>query len=316
MNTKLGLRDIPAAQIIISGRNDRKHFDPLDLEALAANIQKSGLAFRPIVRPIGKNRFELVAGERRTRAIRDILKWETIPVDVRALSDEEAANLMLVENTGRVDLNPIEEALGYQSRMTQFGFSAATIASVASVKLSRVTSRLTLLNLAADIQHLVKFGNLPLGHAQSITGLDANRQRIAVKVYNQSSSMSLVQFKGIVEQLVSDQAAESQMGMFALEMQIMSAVVTSPSSGKKAKTGVPVNRNLPPVPLKTSDHTGEIMGRYLVALQDGGHSEAAAAIGNLLNTLVRFNYAQTPTLPTSMKTGQQTVEELSHHILL
>src|SRR5690606_4424190 len=144
------VHQIPVAQIV-PGSNDRKVFDEVKLQELASSIQEHGLAQHITVRPIaGSQEFEIVAGERPFRAISQILQWETAPCLVRELSDEEASAIMLVENTSRVDLDPIAEANAYQVRVEKFGWDAKRIAEVAGVSSDRVRARLTLLKLAED----------------------------------------------------------------------------------------------------------------------------------------------------------------------
>ena len=105
------IANIPVSSIA-AGNNDRKEFDPVKLEELAASIAAHGLAQPITVRPLSGliPGFEIVAGERRFRAISRVLQWDTIPAIVRDLDDEAASAIMLAENTGRADLNPIEEA--------------------------------------------------------------------------------------------------------------------------------------------------------------------------------------------------------------
>jgi ParB family chromosome partitioning protein len=172
---------------IIAGNNDRKTFDAAKLTELATSIASHGLAQPITVQPCGDH-VQIVAGERRFRAIAHILKWETAPCLIRELSDEEASAIMLAENTSRADLNPLEEATAYQERAHRFGWSFDKIALTAGVSAELVKRRISLLTLNDDIQHLVAGGHFPLGHAEALTDLDANRQRIAVRIYRESKN--------------------------------------------------------------------------------------------------------------------------------
>jgi ParB family transcriptional regulator, chromosome partitioning protein len=180
-----------------------------------------------------------VAGERRFRAMTQVLGWDTVPALVRDLTDEEASAIMLVENTSRVDLDPIAEAEAYSSRINQFGWSIQDIAETAGVSQQRVKDRLALLGLTEDIRHFVKKGQFPLGHALLVTRLDVNRQRIALKIFGAAKYMPLARFQEVVGELLSDQVSESQLDMFATMWveHVQQDVLTL--RGKKAKTGAP-----------------------------------------------------------------------------
>src|SRR5690348_15618000 len=110
---------VPADQIV-AGLNDRETFHLGDLEALAANIAANGLLQPPVYRKLGAG-YQIIAGERRTRAMRDVLHWPLIPALVVEMDDEAAVAAMGSENRCRVQLNPIEEAKGYQNGMARFG---------------------------------------------------------------------------------------------------------------------------------------------------------------------------------------------------
>lgn len=112
------VQNLPYAQVQ-PGQNDRTVFRPEELEALAASIQADGLIQPITVRPTPGGRFEIVAGERRYRAI-GLLGWETVPAIVRDLTDEQASTIMLLENVHRVDIDPVDEARAYQSRIDRF----------------------------------------------------------------------------------------------------------------------------------------------------------------------------------------------------
>jgi ParB-like chromosome segregation protein Spo0J len=122
--------------------------------------------------------FELVCGERRTRASR-VAGLATIPAIVKALSDEEAADLMLAENTGRVDLDVIDEARAYAKRIA-LGATMQEVAAKAGVTWQRVLTRTRLLQLVPELQHLVRLGQLTGTAGLLMADLDANRQRICL----------------------------------------------------------------------------------------------------------------------------------------
>lgn len=201
--TPLTVATIPA-RLIRAGNNDRKTFDRAGLEQLAASISASGLAQPPTVRPVGDG-FELVAGERRFRAVTEILGWLEVPCHVRSLTDDEAADIMLAENEARADLDPIEQANAYRSRLDR-GCTVAELASRCGIPRARVESHLRLLTLADDVAFMVAHGQLGLGHADQIAHLDHNRQHLAVA--GLQAGLAPDAFRVLVARLTGEQQSE------------------------------------------------------------------------------------------------------------
>jgi DNA repair protein RadC len=202
--------DLPVSRIRPGQQvgNDRQTFEPQALQALADSIAQHGLAQPITVRQVG-DEWEIVAGERRFRAIRDLLKWDTIPAIVRTLSDDESAAVMLLENTARVDLNPVEQAMAYHTRLEGFGWSVEQIAKTAGVHPSTVERRLSLFKLAPDLLPLVKSGQLPLHYAEELPRLDHNRQHTALRLLQETDKMTLPGFRALVKQLFAEQQQEA-----------------------------------------------------------------------------------------------------------
>jgi len=222
---------------IVPGTNDRTIFDPAALQELASSIKTYGLAQPITVRTIVQcgeclaiftdrnapaqcpncgsedlwSAYQIVAGERRYRAIDEILQWPSIPAIIRDLDDEQASAIMLAENVARADLDPIDEACAYQNRIDNFGWSVKDCADKAGVSAVRVRFRLKLLTLRGDLQKLIRDDNLPLGYAQILADghLDANRQMIALAHLRDNPSPTPTWFRRIVGKLVEDQDQES-----------------------------------------------------------------------------------------------------------
>lgn len=108
--------------------------------------------------PTKPGEYEIVGGERRVRAMRDVLGWEAIPVNVKNLNDEQASMMMLAENTVRDDLKPVDEARGYRTRMDEFGLTEEELAERTKLPVRRIKERLDLLALEPQIQDLVNAG--------------------------------------------------------------------------------------------------------------------------------------------------------------
>lgn len=167
------IRRVKLGAIVPNPLQPRRSFSDQELEELAASIRENGLLQPLVVRPApgSTDRFELVAGERRLRAIVK-LGWEDVPVLVRDASDETLLVLALVENLQREALNPLEEAEGYRSLVDRFGMSQADIARAMGKDRSTVANFLRLLNLPPSVRKLLESGELSMGHARALLAVD------------------------------------------------------------------------------------------------------------------------------------------------
>jgi len=140
---------------------------------LQESLQTSGLLQPITVRPSPKtvNRFELIAGERRLRAAKS-LGWEKIPAVVKDLTDQEILTLALIENLQRSDLNPIEEAEGYNQLISQFGHTQQTVATMVGKDRSTVAIDLRIIQLPVGVSQLLTEGHLTAGQARPLLSLD------------------------------------------------------------------------------------------------------------------------------------------------
>jgi ParB/RepB/Spo0J family partition protein len=192
---------------IVAGSNDRTVFKSEELRSLADSIAEHGLLQPISVRHLPDSEiFQIIAGERRFRAIQ-LLNWEQVPAMVLEVSDEEASALMLAENTARADLDPMDEAKAYQTRMRLFGWNEEECGKRAGVSGSRVRSRLKLLRLNSTLQTLARSQQLPHTYAQTVAdaGLDDIRQLKAVEYLNKNAKPSIEWFKGLVSELLEKQ---------------------------------------------------------------------------------------------------------------
>lgn len=167
----------------------RQHFDPEKLQELAQSIEEFGLLEPIIVREHGAN-FQLVAGERRVRAAR-LTGLRAVPALLRDFSDVEMMKVALVENLQRENLNPIEEAEGYQRLMDKFGFTQSQVAEAVGKKRPSVANALRLLNLSESEQQMVQDGRLSMGHAKVLLGVSDTKRRaqLANKVVKEELSV-------------------------------------------------------------------------------------------------------------------------------
>lgn len=154
----------------------RRDFDSAALAELQASIRENGL-LQPLVVRVAGDGFELVAGERRFRALSG-LERDTAPAIVRELSDEQMLLLALVENLQREELNAIEEAFAYQQLIDGFGLTQSQVANRVGRNRSTVANSLRLLTLPQEVQEMVGSGSLSAGHARAVLSLDSEADRI------------------------------------------------------------------------------------------------------------------------------------------
>ena len=167
------IRTLPLAAIVPNPLQPRTVFTEQELSDLAQSIQANGLLQPLVVRPspTAKNRFELIAGERRFRALSS-LSWTEAPVVVRDATDETLLVLALVENLQREALSALEEAEGYVALAEKFGMSHAEIAESVGKDRSTVANIVRLLNLPSAVRRLLQEGALTPGHARALLAVE------------------------------------------------------------------------------------------------------------------------------------------------
>ncbi len=175
VETAGGVQEVPLDLIEANPFQPRQHFDPDKLQELADSIREFGLLEPVIVRKRGEG-YELAAGERRVRAAR-IAGLEKIPVLLRDFDDLEMMKVALVENLQRENLNPIEEAEGYQRLIDEFGFTQIQVAEAVGRKRPSVANSLRLLNLGEVEKQMVQDGHLTSGHAKVLLGVSDKKKR-------------------------------------------------------------------------------------------------------------------------------------------
>lgn len=147
------------------------------MQELIQSIKEKGILQPILVRRIG-NDYEVVAGERRLRAARN-LKLEKVPAIIKNLTNNEALVIALIENIQRENLNPIEEAKAYQRLIQEFGHSHERIAQAVGKDRSTISNSLRLLSLETDIQKAVISGQISMGHARALLGIENSSERLA-----------------------------------------------------------------------------------------------------------------------------------------
>jgi ParB family chromosome partitioning protein len=161
------VKELKLTQLQRGKYQPRMHMGDTELNELAESIRTQGVMQPLLVRPIGDNRYEIIAGERRFRAA-GIVGLEQVPVLIKEVDDQTAAAMALIENMQREDLNPLEEAEGLLRLIADFGFTHEQAAQVVGKSRSAVTNLLRLTQLSKPVQSLLMSGEIDMGHARAI----------------------------------------------------------------------------------------------------------------------------------------------------
>ncbi len=172
---KLTLVELGVDQIHPNKNQPRKVFDQNTLQEMAQSIKHQGILQPLVVRPSGDNTYELIAGERRWRAAQ-IAELDTVPAVVRAIDDNTAVALMLVENIQRDNLSPLEQAYALEQLRIEFAMSHQEISEAVGKSRSSVTNFLRLLTLSDDVKRLLEGKKLEMGHAKVLLGFEGKVQ--------------------------------------------------------------------------------------------------------------------------------------------
>ena len=194
-------RNVPLASLKPGRFNPRRNFAEAQLEELAGSIRERGLVQPLVVRPssVDAESFEIVAGERRWRAAQ-LAALHEVPVIVRALSDQEAVEIAIIENVQREDLNAIEEGEGYKLLMDGHGYTQEDLAKVIGKSRSHLANTLRLLKLPEDVQELVRTGALSAGHARALIGRP-DASELAARIVNEG--LTVRQIEALVKDAVT-----------------------------------------------------------------------------------------------------------------
>ncbi|CCQ11323.1 Chromosome (plasmid) partitioning protein ParB / Stage 0 sporulation protein J [Pseudoalteromonas luteoviolacea B = ATCC 29581] len=159
----------------------RKDMSEEALEELASSIRAQGVIQPIVVRPVGENRYEIIAGERRWRASQ-IAKLDVVPCIIKDVADEAAVAIALIENIQREDLNAMEEAIALQRLIDEFALTHQQVADAVGKSRTTVTNLLRLNNLNDDVKILLEHGDIEMGHARSLLALEGHLQSEAANL--------------------------------------------------------------------------------------------------------------------------------------
>lgn len=175
-----GLQSLRISAIRNNPYQPRKRFAAEDLKELQDSIRANGLLQPITVRKAAKGEgFELIAGERRLRAATH-LGWKEIPAIVKDVDDQALLTFAMIENLQRADLDPIEEAEGYQQLLQEFGLTQQAVADLVGKDRATVANSLRVLNLPAGVRQMLREGKITLGHAKPLLGLDKPEKMLSL----------------------------------------------------------------------------------------------------------------------------------------
>ncbi|MEF0940534.1 ParB/RepB/Spo0J family partition protein [Rhizobium sp. BR 362] len=160
-------RMVPIEFISRNPKNPRRYFDETELHDLASSIRQHGIVQPVVVRTVSIDRYEIIAGERRWRAAQ-LAGLIEIPVIVRDVDDKTALEIAIVENVQRADLNPLEEALGYEQLIAEHGYTQNDLGEIIGKSRSHVANSLRLLKLPEPVRDMLAGGSLSAGHARAL----------------------------------------------------------------------------------------------------------------------------------------------------
>ncbi|CAN7489629.1 ParB/RepB/Spo0J family partition protein [Rhizobium rhizogenes] len=160
-------RMVPIEFISRNPKNPRRYFDETELHDLASSIRQHGIVQPVVVRTVSTERYEIIAGERRWRAAQ-LAGLIEIPVIVRDVDDKTALEIAIVENVQRADLNPLEEALGYEQLIAEHGYTQNDLGEIIGKSRSHVANSLRLLKLPEPVRDMLAGGSLSAGHARAL----------------------------------------------------------------------------------------------------------------------------------------------------
>lgn len=198
-----GIARIQLDLIVVNPKQPRRDFEPQALQELAESIKLHDVIQPVTVIKMGPNSYQLISGERRLRASR-MAGLTDIPAYIRTADSQGILEMALLENLQREDLNAIEIALSYRQLMDECGLTQEQVAERMKKERSTVANYLRLLKLPPDVQKAVRDGQLTMGHARAIIGLEHVEQQLYVFRETMQRGLSVRQ----VEQMVKDMAAE------------------------------------------------------------------------------------------------------------
>jgi ParB family chromosome partitioning protein len=202
-------RELPVDLIDPNPYQTRKIFDEGSLAELAESIKANGVVQPILVRPRADGRFQLIAGERRWRASK-LIEKKTIPAILRQVSDEQAMEITIVENLQRTDLNPIEQARGFERLSREFNMTHEQISARTGKDRASISNYVRLLKLPSTVQQQVEGGILSFGHARALLGLQGTGEMEKAAQRATQLSLSVRQLENMVQQILNPEKTKAK----------------------------------------------------------------------------------------------------------
>lgn len=210
----------------------RRQFEDEALAELAASVQKHGILQPLLVRPQLDGSYQIVAGERRWRAAR-MAGLTEVPVVIRELTDRETAELALIENLQREDLNPMEEALGYQNLIEEYALTQEQVAAAVNKSRPAVTNALRLLKLPRAVSDMVAAGTLSAGHARALLAIEDEDTMLAAA--KECEGLSVRAVEALVKKLKAAPKSTPTDKVFTASFEKEVALALSEQMGRRIK---------------------------------------------------------------------------------
>jgi ParB family chromosome partitioning protein len=197
------LKYLPVEYLQRGKYQPRRDMDQEALEELAESIRQQGIMQPIIVRTIAKNKFEIIAGERRWRAAQ-LAGLDKVPTIIREVEDNAAVAMALIENIQRENLNSMEEAIALQRLQEEFSLTQAEVAEAVGKSRSTVTNLLRLIQLTDEVKLMLEHGDLEMGHGRAMLALRPEQQIQAARLV-ENKSLSVRQTEALVRKLLEEQ---------------------------------------------------------------------------------------------------------------
>jgi ParB family transcriptional regulator, chromosome partitioning protein len=223
-----GIVRLPIDQIDSNPHQPRQEFDATELQSLSESIAEHGLLQPVVVRKVA-GRYQLIAGERRLRAAQQA-GWTDVPVNIIKADDRQTAELAIIENLQRKDLNALEKAASFQRYLEQYGCTQDELARRLNMDRSTIANLIRLLELPEGVQDSLRRGEITQGHARAMLPLGDEREQISFCTRIKQEGLSVRQTEALVQQIIDSADAEPL------------AVIDREGSSKKARK--PQNEHL------------------------------------------------------------------------
>lgn len=202
-------KTLRTAEIEPNREQPRKNFSDEAITALADSIREHGMLQPILVRPMSSGGYQIVAGERRWRAAR-MLGLDEVPVNIRELSDSEAMQIALIENLQRENLNPVEEALGYNELIENFGMTQDKVAKMVGRSRSAIANAVRILSLPERVLKMLENNDISSGHAKALLGFDNEELLIATAIKASDGGLTVRQVERAAQKSLEDDDASSK----------------------------------------------------------------------------------------------------------